>query len=431
MGAVADACLRPGFCGVLPRIRMRVADFDPFSASTIESPYAFYEALREQAPLFKPKGADSYYLSRYDDIKQVTMDPERFSSNIVAILLAGGSGKLSTFVPPHLPFAPPDVLALQDPPIHRVQRKIATAGLGKGFVQVLEPQVRELVDEYMNNVIAAREVDWMDAFAFRIPIALTLDILSIPRDDAMKVKGWADQAISLLSGVNTKPKMLWKVLNGFRFYDWCKRQFEEAATREPKPGFMMGALIDAVAEGKMSRPEAAATVLQIIIAGSDSSASLIGSMVRLLAQNPDVQEELRSEPELVPNFVEEVLRLESPFQGHFRKTKVPTELHGQELAQGARVMLLWASGNRDPRKWPNPDQIDLRRQGPRQHLGFGHGIHLCLGAPIGRMEGRIAMEQLLERTDWVELADGDFPHRQSVFVRTLERLPVLVHPKRR
>ena len=409
---------------------MRVTDFDPFSAATIERPYAFYEALREQAPLFKPKGADCYYLSRYEDIKKVTMDPERFSSNIVAILLAGGSGKLSMFVPPHLPFAPPDVLALQDPPIHRVQRKIATAGLGKGFVQVLEPQVRQLVDEHMDVVLAAREVDWMDAFAFQIPIALTLDILSIPRDDAMKVKGWADQAISLLSGVNTKRQLLWKVLNGFRFYDWCKKRFGEAEARDPKPGFMMGALIDAIREGKMSRPEAAATVLQIIIAGSDSSASLMGSMVRLLAKNPDVQEELRANPELVPNFVEEVLRLESPFQGHFRKAKMPLQLLDQELEENARIMLLWASGNRDPRKWDKPDQIDLHRQGPRQHLGFGHGIHLCLGAPIGRMEGRIAMEQLLERTEWVELAGDDFPHRESVFVRTLERLPVRLHPKK-
>lgn len=408
---------------------MSVTDFDPFSDSTIESPYAFYEALREEAPIFKPQGADCYYLSRYDDIKQVTMDPERFSSNIVAILLAGGSGRLSMFVPPHLPFAPPDVLAIQDPPVHRVQRKIATAGLGKGFVQVLGPQVRTLVDEHMDNVIAAREVDWMDAFAFQIPIALTLDILSLPRDDAMLVKGWADQAISLLSGVNTKPKLLWKMLNGLRFFKWCRDRFDEAAVREPKPDFMMGALIDAVRDGTMTRGEAAAIVLQIIIAGSDSSASLMGSMVRLLAQNPDVQEELRANPELVPNFVEEVLRLEAPFQGHFRKTKVPVEIHGETLPENARVMLLWASGNRDPRKWPNPDQIDLHRAGARQHLAFGHGIHLCLGAPIGRMEGRIAMEQLLERTDWVELADGDFPHRKSVFVRTLERLPVRVRPK--
>lgn len=408
---------------------MRVTDFDPFSAETIERPYAFYEALREQAPLFKPKGADCYYLSRYDDIKEVTMDPERFSSNIVAILLAGGSGRLSMFVPPHLPFAPPDVLALQDPPIHRVQRKIATAGLGRGFVQALEPQVRTLVDERMDAVLAAREVDWMDEFAFRIPIALTLDILSLPRDDAMTVKGWADEAISLLSGVNTKPKLLWKVLNGFRFFKWCRDRFAEAEAREPQPEFMMGALIDAVREGTMSRAEAAATVLQIIIAGSDSSASLMGSMVRLLAQNPDIQEELRAKPALVPSFVEEVLRLESPFQGHFRRTKVPVEIHGQTLPEGARIMLLWASGNRDPRKWPNPERIDLERAGPRQHLGFGHGIHLCLGAPIGRMEGRIAMEQLLARTSWVELADDDFPHRQSVFVRTLERLPVRLHPR--
>ena len=409
---------------------MTVSDFDPFSAETIENPYPFYEALREEAPLFKPKGADCYYVSRYDDIKKIAMDPERFSSNIVAILLAGGSGRLSTFVPPRLPMAPPDVLALQDPPIHRVQRKIATAGLGKGFVEVLEPQVRELVDEHLNNVLRAGEVDWMDAFAFRIPIALTLDILSLPRDDAMTVKAWADESISVLSGVNTKWQLAWKVLHGFRFTKWCRTQFDRAEKREPQPDFMMGALIDAVREGKMSRREAAATVLQIIIAGSDSSASLMGSMVRLLAQHPSIQEELRANPELIPNFVEETLRLESPFQGHFRKTKVPVELHGEELPINARIMLLWASGNRDPRKWPRPEQIDLQRTGPRQHLGFGYGIHLCLGAPIGRMEGRIALEQLLERTDWVELNGSDFPHRQSVFVRTLERLPVKVHPKK-
>jgi hypothetical protein len=181
----------------------------------------------------------------------------------------------------------------------------------------------------------------------------------------------------------------------------------------------------------MRRSEAVATVMQLIIAGSDSSASLMGSMVRLLAQNPDVQEELRAHPELVPNFVEESIRLESPFQGHFRQTKVPVELHGEELPINSRVMLLWASGNRDPRKWPDPDKIDLHRAGLRQHLSFGHGIHLCLGAPIGRMEGRIALEQLLERTDWVELGEGDFPHRKSVFVRTLERLPIKVHRKKK
>lgn len=409
---------------------MPVSDFDPFGPDTIENPYAFYEALRDEAPLFRPKGADCYYLSRYEDIKKVAMDPDRFSSNIVAILLAGGSGRLSTFVPPRLPMAPPDVLALQDPPIHRVQRKIATAGLGKGFVQTFEPQIRTLVDERMNAVLNAREVDWMDAFAFRIPIALTLDLLSIPRDDAMQVKSWADEAISLLSGVNTRWQLARKVWNGFGFFKWCRRQLELAEKRDPRPGFMMGALIDAVREGVMTPREAAATVLQIIIAGSDSSASLMGSMVRLLAQNPDVQEQLRASPDLAPAFVEETLRLESPFQGHFRKTKVAVELHGTQLPPNERIMLLWASGNRDPRKWPNPSRIDLRREGPRQHLGFGYGIHLCLGAPIGRMEGRIALEQLLERTEWVELAGTDFPHRRSVFVRTLERLPIKLHPKR-
>ena len=406
---------------------MAIGDFDPFSAETMESPYAFYEALREEAPVFRPKGADCYYLSRYEDIKGVALDPERFSSNIVAILLAGGSGRLSTFVPPRLPFAPPDVLAIQDPPMHRAQRKVVTGALGKDFVEAFEPSVRALVDERLSEVLARGEVDWMHSFAFPIPITLTLDLLSLPRDDAMSVKHWADECIALLSGVNTKWQLASKTFAGFRFVRWCRRRFEEAEASHPQPGGLMGALVDAVRDGTMQSSEAVATVLQILIAGSDSSASLMGSMVRLLAQNPDVQEELREHPELIANFVEETIRLESPFQGHFRQTTVPVDLHGETLPASSRVMLLWASGNRDPRKWPKPDQIDLHRSGARHHLGFGHGIHLCLGAPIARMEGRLAIEGLLERTRWVELGEGDFPHRRSVFVRTLERLPIKVH----
>ena len=410
---------------------MAVNDFDPFSRETIANPYPFYEALREEAPLHKPRGADCYYLTRYEDIKAVTLDPARFSSNIVAIIAAGGSGTLSTFVPPRIPFMPPDVLAIQDPPMHRIQRKVATGGLGKGFVKVLEPQVTDLVDAHMKNVLVDGEVDWMAGFASQIPIKLTLDILGIPHDDAMKVKGWADGAISLLSGTKTKWQLAGQVVKGFKFHKWCREQFLAAEASEPQPGFLMGALVDAVRERKMRRSEAVATVLQVVIAGADSSASLMGSMVRLLAENPDIQEELRANPELISNFIEETIRLESPFQGHFRKTLEATELLGQELPANTRIMLMWASGNRDPRKWPNADAIDLRRAGQRQHLGFGHGIHMCLGAPIGRMEGRIAMEQLLERTDWVELGEGEHRYRNSVFIRNLERLPVRLRAKKR
>ena len=300
-----------------------VSSFDPLSAETIESPYAFYEALREQAPLYKPKGADCWYLSRHHDIREVAMDPVRYSSNVVAIILAGGSGRLSTFVPPRLPFAPPDVLAIQDPPKHLAQRKVVTKGLGKDFVSRLETDVHRLVDEHLDDVLARRECDWMERFAFRIPITVALDILSIPRRHAMDAKRWADDAIDLLSGVHGKWKLATKIVRGFGFVRWCRKQFETA-----RSGALMGALHDAVADGTMTEPEAVATVLQIIIAGSDSSASLIGSMVRLLAQHPTIQEELRTHPELIPRFVEETIRLESPFQGHFRQTKEPVELHG-------------------------------------------------------------------------------------------------------
>jgi len=406
---------------------MTVHDFDPFSRATIEDPYPFYRALRDEAPLFRPKGADCHYVSRYEDIRAIAMDPDRFSSNIVAILLAGGKGRLSTFVPPSLPIAPPDVLAIQDPPIHRTQRKIATAGLGQGFVQGLEPIVRDLTDSLLDDVLSRPDPDWMERFAFRLPMTLTLDILSLPRADADRAKVWADRAIALLSGVNTRRQLAGHLVSGFSFFAYCKR--EVRAARGRPVGRFMRTLLDAVDDGSMRESEAASVVLQLIIAASDSSASLMGSAVAMLAQDLDLQDRLRAEPALVPAFVEEALRLETPFQGHFRQTKTQVELHGQTLPAGTRVMLLWASGNRDERQYEDPERVDLERKGLRTHYGFGHGIHLCLGAPIARMEGRIALESLLARTERFTLGSGPLRHRKSVFVRTLEHLPLRVTPR--
>ena len=126
--------------------------------------------------------------------------------------------------------------------------------------------------------------------------------------------------------------------------------------------------------------------LQLVSAGSDSTGNLIGSSARLLAERPDVQEELRSDRRLVPNFIEEVVRLESPFREHFRVAAHDTQLAGVDLAEGARIFLMWASANRDPEVFDRPDEIRLDRDGPRAHFGFGWGIHKCLGASLARLE---------------------------------------------
>ena len=158
-------------------------------------------------------------------------------------------------------------------------------------------------------------------------------------------------------------------------------------------------------------------------AGGESTAALIGSAARLLAQDPALADELRAHPEQISRYVEEVVRLEPPFKFHYRAVRRACELGGAELAPGDRLMLLWASANRDPAHFADPDALRLDRRHSKQHLGFGRGAHFCIGAPLARLEARVMMEELLAGTRQIALRAGDPPvHAHTIFVRRLERL---------
>jgi cytochrome P450 len=173
----------------------------------------------------------------------------------------------------------------------------------------------------------------------------------------------------------------------------------------------------------MTDQRAVATLLQLLIAGSDSSASSMGSAVRILAENPALADELRQSPELIPNFIEEVFRTESAFQGHFRITRKEMQIHGVTVPGNSRVFMMWASGNRDERFWDRPDTFDFRRDNVKKHLTFGHGIHACIGRELARMEIRIVIRKLLQRTSQLKIV-GETPYEASIFARTLVRMPL-------
>jgi cytochrome P450 len=398
--------------------------FDPFARQTIEDPYPFYESMRKHAPVFRPRGADWWYVTRFDDIKAVARDTDTYSSNIVALLVTKGAGRLLAV--PNLPGFPVDVLAIADPPVHGVHRKISTLGLGRSFPADLEPWIEIKVEAMLDEALSGRDgpiaMDWMQHLAFALPMQVALRMLSLDPAEHDRIKRLCDAAIDLLAGNTSRWRMANDMLGSLQLYRWCVRSF--AAAQRKRPGGLMGALVDAVEGRSITSKEAASIVLQILIAGSDSSASLMGSAVSLLASDRALQDELRANPDRIPAFVEEAIRLEAPFQGHFRQTTRSCELGGVALPAGARLFLLWASGNRDEAHYEDPQAVNLQRQRPRAHFSFGHGIHLCIGAALGRMEAQVAVATLLRRTRCFSL-DGPPPlHRPSVFVRTLERLPL-------
>ena len=198
----------------------------------------------------------------------------------------------------------------------------------------------------------------------------------------------------------------------------------DEAARAPKDD-VLGDLVRAC-EGSeaLTREEVHSILLQILTAGNESTTSLIGSALLLLLENPDVEQRIRADRRLLEPFIEEALRLESPFHGHFRVVRRDTEVAGQPLPAGSRAMLLWSAANRDGDEFPNPDRVDLARRNAKAHLAFGIGIHHCIGAPLARLETRLVLETLFARTRALRRADAKTEHVPSMLVRCLSTLSV-------
>lgn len=395
-------------------------DLDPFSPAALEDPYPLYDHLRSEAPVWEVPGTGLHLVTGHEQILSVVDDPATYSSRLTALLLAGGEGV--TLVEGGEAMGPADVLAVTDPPDHTRHRRLTRPAFSARSITAFEPEIRTVVEGALRPAVDAGAVEWMGSVASPLPVTTIARVLGLPDHDVPRLKAWSDAGVELLGGVASPERMdeLLRTTGGFLTY--CGEQVDRG--RRPGAGGVIGDLGGAVDDGTVSTDEATAMVLQLVIAGAESTASLVGSAVRILAERPDLQTELRQGPERIPEFVEEALRLESPFRGHFRVATRDTTLGGVALPQGSRLMLMWGAANRDPEEHPRPGAVDLDRPNPRGHFGFGWGLHFCIGAPLARLQARVALETLLAGTEHFELAvDADAPrHVPSLFVRRLAHL---------
>jgi cytochrome P450 len=237
--------------------------------------------------------------------------------------------------------------------------------------------------------------------------------------------GWAMQGGAMLAGTISRGELLGQMAEAGQLVAFLAQHFVAAsgdtALRAAAP--VLDALLRAIEQGALTSEQAIGIGVVLVGAGGESTASLVGSAVRMLAERPALQEQLRREPERLASFIEEAVRLESPFRGHYRTVRREARLGGVPLAPGDGLLLLWASANRDAERFARPDEIDLTRRHPRDHLGFGRGIHFCVGAALARLEARVILEELLACTRSVALAAArPYAHVPSLFVRRLAQL---------
>jgi cytochrome P450 family 144 len=406
-----------------------LAQFDPFDPEVIENPYEFFAALRREAPLYELPNKAYYLISRHEDVKRAVTDVETFSSNLVAILMADqsdGSPQLLNMAGTTAggSDAPADALAIADPPAHTRQRRVSNRAFSMRNVASMEQDIRNLVNQLLDPVLARGICEWVRDFAIPLPMTMIVRLLGLPMEDLPKLKRWSDCAIGVLSGLRSAEEVVGNGVELTKMVEYIAVQLD-LGKQNPGEGVISDLVRASETDSEsLSNGELISIVAQLITAGNETTTSLIGTAVKRMLQTQGMQQVLREHPERIPAFIEETLRLDTPLKGHFRLVNKDTEVAGRPLPSGSRVMLLWASANRDDREYPAADQFDLDRfSKPNLHFSFGYGIHHCLGAALGRAETRIALETLLARTKHIELGpDNDFRHVPSLLVRSLRKL---------
>lgn len=307
------------------------SDLDPFDPDVVQEPHAFYAALRREAPLYRLPNGAYHLISRYRDVRDAAMNTEVFSSNLVAVLFKGqeqpellamegaGSGAV-------------DALAIADPPVHARQRKLSNTAFSMRRVAGLEPAIRALAESLIGAILPRdgaqwSSADWMRAVAVPLPMTVIAGMIGLPSEDIPQLKRWSDAAVGLLSGLNTPAELAEHAGQVSELLAYFGRTVDRAA-RAPKDD-VLGDLVRACAGSDgLTRDEVTSILLQILTAGNESTTSLIGSALRLLLEHPHVEQRIRADRALLEPFIEEALRLESPFHGHFRLVRRDTEVAG-------------------------------------------------------------------------------------------------------
>jgi cytochrome P450 family 144 len=391
----------------------------------VEDPYPSYEELRRDAPVWPLPGTDAFFVSTWDLVTEAARRVEDFSNNFRHTLFTDEDGRLGVI--DNGEGGAPDVFAGADPPAHTAHRKVFFPELVQRRMARLEPEVAALADQLLDAIQQQGFVDAAADLANPLPLRVMAErVIGFRAADVDQLQRWVFGGARFMGGRLRLDEMAGVGAEVAGMWPWVAEQLDEA-TAAPARGGVLGAAAAGVRDGVLTRDEAAFTLMVLLGAGGETTTSLIGNAIRVLAERPHLQDELRADPSLVPAFIEEVLRFESPFRFHPRIARGPVELGGVEIPDRAWVALLWGSANRDPSVFERPDEFVLDRPNVRQHVGFGRGIHYCVGAPLARLEARVVLTKLLERTRRFTLDVHEQPEWvNSLWIRRHERLPIAV-----
>jgi cytochrome P450 len=385
--------------------------YDPYDYQLNTDPYPMWRRMRDEAPLYFNEEHEFYALCRYDDVERGLKDWATFPSGrggIIELIKAGVQ-------------MPPGVLIFEDPPEHDIHRKLLSRVFTPKRMNALEPKVRELCARSLDPLVGAGGFDFIADLGAQMPMRTIGFLLGIPEEDQEAIRDHVDASLRTEKG--EPMKVGGEFATGDMFADYIDWRAEHPSDD------LMTELLNAEFEDetgtvrRLRRDEVLTYVHVIAGAGNETTTRLIGWAGKVLADHPDQRRDLVEDRSLVPNAIEELLRYEPPAPHNARYVARDVEVHGTTVPEGSVMMFLIASGNRDDRRFPDGDTFDIHRE-VRQHLSLGYGIHFCLGAALARLEGRVALDEVLQRFPEWEVDTGGAHLASTSTVRGWEALPV-------
>ncbi len=393
-----------------------------FGHESLQDPYPLYERMRATGPVHRIGDSEFYAVCGWDAVNDANSRPEDFSSNLTATMTYTADGAVKPFQMDPIG-GPTHVLATADDPAHAVHRKLVVRHLAAKRIRALERFVAATADQLWNDGVHDGRIEWMGAMANRLPMMVVAELIGVPDTDVTQLVKWGYAATQLLEGLVSADQLDASGVAVLELAGYITERFRQAAA--DRPDNLLGELATACAAGELSMVSAQSMMITLFAAGGESTASLLGSAAWILAHRPEIQQQVRGNPELLGAFIEETLRYEAPFRGHYRHVLNDTTLGGVDLPADSHLLLLWGAANRDPDHFEAPGAFRLDRAEAKGHISFGKGAHFCVGAALARLEAQIVLRMLLDRTSVIDVTDVG-PWLPSMLVRRLERLELAV-----
>ena len=398
----------------------RVDLFDPtFKAN----PYPTYAELRSGAPVYRaelPDGRGVWLVTRYDDVVAVLKD-ERFAKDWRSAMTPEQLAQIPPIPEVMKPLS--ENMLDKDPPDHERLRRLVSKAFTPRLIERMRPRVQEIADTLLDAVEDKGGMDLIDDYAFPLPITVIAELLGVPVKDRNRFREWSNAAVS----GDTTQEYVEKILLPYMqaFIDYLRALFEEKR-ENPKDDLISALVLAEEAGDKLSEDELLAMVFLLLIAGHETTVNLIGNGTLALLQNPDQLQKLKDDPSLLKPAIEELLRYDGPVETSTERfAREDVAIGDTVIPKGEMVMVVIAAADHDPERFPEPDTLDIARA-DNKHLAFGKGIHHCLGAPLARMEGQIALGTLLRRMPDLRLKGSpeSLTWRPGMVLRGLKGLPV-------